>query len=177
MPLATFRFYEELNDYLPEPLRKRDADFFFHEETTVGTAIEAFGIPLKAVELVLVNSESVDFGCIVVSGDRVAVYPVFESLDVKPILRVRKRALRKTRFAVDANLGPLARALRNRGADVFFSPSLSRQQLSEIARSEKRILLTRDGAWIDAEGFAHAMVVREGDVGREATRIFTRLDL
>jgi hypothetical protein len=176
MPSATFRFYEELNDYLPESLRKRDRDFFFDKETTVGAAIEAFGITLKAVELILVGSESVDFSCIVANGDRVAVYPVFESLNVKPILRVRKRTLRKTRLAADADLGPLAEALRSRGADVSFSPSMSRQELSEIARSEKRILLTRDGAWIDAEGFTHAMVVREGDVGREAKRILTRLD-
>jgi hypothetical protein len=177
MSLATFRFYEELNDYLPEPLRKKDVGFFFDEETTAGAALEAFGIPRQAVELILVNSETVDFGRIIAHGDRVAVYPMFESIHVGPLLRVRKNALRKTRFAVDPDLGPLAQALKNRGANVCFSPFLSRFQLSETARSEQRILLTRDEGWIEAEGLARAILVRGGDVEREAERILRLLDL
>ena len=133
MSLATFRFYEELNDFLPEPLRKRDVEFFFDKETTVGVALEAFGIPRQAVELILVNSETVDFGCIIAHGDRVAVYPMFESIHVGPLLRVRKKALRKTRFAVDPDLGPLAQALKKpRGGCLFLtffvSPPIERDR-------------------------------------------------
>jgi hypothetical protein len=175
--LATFRFYEELNDFFPEPLRKRDVAFFFDKETTVGVALEAFGIPRQAVELILVNSETKDFGCIIAHGDRVAVYPMFESIDVGPLLRVRKKAQRMTRFAVDPDLRPLAQALKCRGADVCFSPFLSRPQLSDIARSEKRILLTRHAGWIEAEGLTHAILVRGDDMEREAGRILRLLDL
>lgn len=177
MPLATFRFYEELNDYLPAALRKRDVDFFFDKETTVGAALEAFGIPREAVELILVNSESVDFGRCIDHGDRLAVYPMFESIHVGPLLRVRKETLRKTRFAVDPDLGALAQALKNREADVFFSPFLSRSQLSDKARSEQRILLTRCGGWVEAEGLARVIFVKGKDVEREAERILRLLDL
>jgi hypothetical protein len=177
MSLATFRFYEELNDYLPEPLRKRDMDFFFDKEMTVGAALGAFGIPGQAVELILVNAETVDFGRILAHGDRVAVYPMFESIHVGPLLRLRKRTLRKTRFAVDSDLGPLAQALKNRGADICFSASLSRPELTAIARSEYRILLTSHQEWIEAEGLSHAILVREGDAEQEADRILRLLDL
>ncbi len=177
MSLATFRFYEELNDFLLEPLRKRDVEFFFDKETTVGSALDAFGIPRQAVELILVNSETVNFGRIIEHGDRVAVYPMFESIHVGPLLRVRKIALRKTRFVVDPDLGPLAQALKNLGADVHFSPFLSRPQLIEVVRSERRVLLTRHAGWIEAEGLAHAILVRGGDVEQEAERILRRLDL
>jgi hypothetical protein len=177
MSLATFRFYEELNDFLTEPLRKRDVEFFFDKETTVGAALDAFGIPRQAVELILVNSETVDFGRIIERGDRVAVYPMFESIHVRPLLRVRKKALRKTRFAADPDLGPLAQALKNRGADVYLSPFLPRPQLIEVVRSERRVLLTRHAAWIEAEGLTHAILAGDGDVEKEAERILRRLDL
>jgi hypothetical protein len=177
MPLATFRFYEELNDYLPEPLRKKDVDLFFEKGMTVGAALEAFGIPGQAVELILVNSETVDFRRIIAQGDRVAVYPMFESIHVGPLLRIRKRALRKTRFAVDSDLGPLAQALKNRGADICFSPSFTRSELSAVARSEYRILLTGQQEWIEAGGLSHAILVKGGDAEREAERILRLLDL
>jgi len=80
MTLATFRFYEELNDFLPEAARKADVDFFFNEETTIGAALEAFGVPREAVELILVNSESVDFSCILAQGDRVLEVLAVEQL-------------------------------------------------------------------------------------------------
>ena len=177
MSLATFRFYEEMNDFLPEPLRKMDVQFFFDKETTVGAALDAFGIPGRAVELILVNSETVDFGRIIEHGDRVAVYPMFESIHVGPLLRVRGKALRKTRFAVDPDLGPLAQVLKNRGADVYFSLFLSRHLLIEIARSERRVLLTRNKGWIESEGLARAILVEGDDVEQEAERILRRLDL
>jgi uncharacterized protein len=177
MSTATFRFYEELNDFLPKSHRKRDLDFFFEKEMTVGAVLEAFGIPREAVELILINDESVDFGRLILDGDRVAVYPMFESINVGPLLRVREKTLRKTRFVVDSDLYLLARALRERGADVYFSPSLSRPQLIEIARSERRVVLTRRAQWTEAEGLARAIVVREGDFEREAERILRRLDL
>jgi hypothetical protein len=177
MSVATFRFYEEMNDFLPAPLRKSDVEFFFDKQTTVGAALDAFGIPRQAVELILVNSETVDFGRVIEHGDRVAIYPMFESIQVGPLLRVRGKALRKTRFAVDPDLGPLAQALKNRGADVYFSPVLSRPLLIEIARSERRVLLTRHKGWIEGEGLAHAILVGGDDVEKEAERILRRLDL
>ena len=46
--------------------------------------IEALGVPHTEVELVLVSGESVGFERMLEEGDRVAVYPKFETFDVSP---------------------------------------------------------------------------------------------
>ena len=40
-------------------------------------------------------------------GDRVSVYPVFESIDITPVLKVRPQPLREPRFILDTHLGKL----------------------------------------------------------------------
>ena len=73
MPRATFRFYEELNDFLAPRQRKRDVEADVAPTETVKHAIEALGVPHTEVEVVLVNGVSVDFGHRLADGDRVAV--------------------------------------------------------------------------------------------------------
>ena len=77
---AEFRFYEELNDFLAPAMRKRAFPYAFHGTPSVKDAIEAIGVPHTEVDLVLVDGESVDFTRRLTGGERVAVYPVFESL-------------------------------------------------------------------------------------------------
>jgi len=94
---AVFRFYEELNDYLPEGCRKRDFEVRFEEPITVGKAIESRGVPLSEVDLILVNGRSVSFRYRLKDGDRVSVYPIFEQLDISGLTRVRNQPLMKIR--------------------------------------------------------------------------------
>jgi sulfur carrier protein ThiS len=88
-----FRFYEELNDYLPEKTRKMDLSLGLKGPTTIGTAIAALGIPAGEVDLVLVNGRSVGLGHRLRDGDRVSVYPIFEQLDISGVTRVREKPL------------------------------------------------------------------------------------
>jgi hypothetical protein len=92
-----FRFYEELNDYLPEKARKRELCFDLKEPTTVGEAIAALGIPSGEVDLILVNGESVGFEHRLRDGDRVSVYPIFERFDISGVTQVREKPLIKLR--------------------------------------------------------------------------------
>src|SRR5690349_17578888 len=94
---ATFRFYEELNDFLARPLRGRSFSCGCARDATTKHMIEALGVPHTEVELILVNGESVGFDRAVEDGDRIAVYPKFEALDIGPLLRVRDRPLRTVR--------------------------------------------------------------------------------
>src|SRR5574337_619298 len=103
MVTATFRFYEELNDFLPPERRKQEISVRCARAATTKHMIEALGVPHTEVELVLVNGESVGFERILRDGDRVAVYPKFEAFDVTPLLRVRERPLRITRCAWQAS--------------------------------------------------------------------------
>src|SRR5882724_8575676 len=91
---ATFRFYEELNDFLAPARRRREFSAPCARAATTKHMIEALGVPHTEVELVLVNGESVGFDRLLADGDRVAVFPVFEVFDVTPLLRLRERPLR-----------------------------------------------------------------------------------
>ena len=90
-----FRFYEELNDYLPEKARKRELRFDLKEPTTVGKAIASLGISSGVVDLILVNGESVGFEHRLRDGDRVSVYPIFERFDISGVTKVREKPLIK----------------------------------------------------------------------------------
>ena len=107
MVTATFRFYEELNDFLAPERRRREFSCPCARAATTKHMIEALGVPHTEVELILVNGESVGFERLLQDGDRVAVYPRFEALDITPLLRVREWPLRVTRFVADAHLGGL----------------------------------------------------------------------
>jgi hypothetical protein len=70
---AEFRFYEELNDFLPEARRKRAFGWRFHGTPSVKDTIEAIGVPHTEVDLVLVDGRSVGFDKLLHGGERVAV--------------------------------------------------------------------------------------------------------
>lgn len=141
---SEFRFYEELNDFLPPARRKRS---FFHRYTgtpSVKDTVEALGVPHTEIDVILVDGESVGFGHRLRGGERVTVYPVFERLDVSPIVRLRPRPLRETRFIADVHLGTLARYLRLLGYDTVWRNDLEDEEIIDCSRTEKRIILTRD---------------------------------
>ena len=94
---AQFRFYGELNDFLSPGRRQVTFAHPFDGHPSVKDTIEALGVPHPEVDLLLVNGESVDFTCQLADGDRVSVYPAFESIDVTPVVRVRPRPLHETR--------------------------------------------------------------------------------
>ena len=120
MATVTLRFYEELNDFLAERLRKVEFPHSLQRRTSIKDLIESFGVPHTEVDIILVNGQSVDFSHIVQDGDRISVYPVFESLDISPLLRLHPKPLRTPRFILDTNLGRLARYLRLLGLDCLY---------------------------------------------------------
>lgn len=141
---AEFRFYEELNDFLPAARRKQAFEWRFRGTPSVKDTIEAIGVPHTEVDLVLVDGRSVGFDELLHGGERVAVYPVFERLDVSPLVRLRPAPLRDTRFVVDVHLGTLARYLRLLGFDTRWRNDLDDETIIRMARDERRVILTRD---------------------------------
>jgi hypothetical protein len=121
MPSVTIRFYEELNDFLAEERRKRPFSAVFAAGCTVKAIIEDLGVPHTEVDLVLVNGQSVDFAYRLADEDLISVYPVFESLDIAQVSRVRAAPLREMRFLLDVHLGTLARLLAMFGFDARYA--------------------------------------------------------
>jgi hypothetical protein len=89
MAEARFRFYAELNDFLPPERRFLEFPYSFPDVATVENRIESFGVPPAQVDLILVNGQPVDFAYRVQDGDRVSVYPVFERFDITGLTRPR----------------------------------------------------------------------------------------
>ena len=90
-----FRVYEELNDYLPQEKKKAQFCLSFKNQVSVLDAIRYLEIPPEKVDLVLINGDSVDFGWVLCDGDRVSIYPIFESLDISELTKLREKPLIK----------------------------------------------------------------------------------
>ncbi|OGA00911.1 MAG: twitching motility protein PilT [Betaproteobacteria bacterium RIFCSPLOWO2_02_FULL_62_17] len=164
--LASFRFYEELNDFLPQERRKREFEYRCARAATVKNAVEALGVPHTEVELILANGEPVDFSYLVREGDRISVYPKFEAFDIAPLVRLRERPLRELRFVADAHLGGLARFLRMLGFDTLFRNDIADAEILALSSGERRVVLTRDRELLKCRSithgcYVHALVPRE----------------
>jgi uncharacterized protein len=153
--IATFRFYEELNDFLPPEHRKRDFLYRFDGSPSVKDAIEAIGAPHTEVDLILLNGKPTGFDSHIRDGDRISVYPVFESIDISGVTRIRSNALRNPSFILDVHLGTLARYLRMIGFDSLYGDVSDDHEIVRIASDEGRIILTRDRGLLK-----HGMVTR-----------------
>lgn len=174
---ASFRFYEELNDFLAPERRGREFVCRCARAATTKHMIEALGVPHTEVELVLVNGESVDFKRLIADGDRVAVYPKFEAFDIAPLLRVRETPLRETRFVADAHLGALAHLLRLTGFDTRYDNAFDDAEIEQLAAAERRIVLTRDRELLKRRSIDHGCYVRALEPQRQLHEVFERLDL
>jgi hypothetical protein len=177
MNQAHFRFYAKLNDFLP--VQRWQALFAHHFEgqPSIKDMIEALGIPHTEVDLILVNGRSVDFSYAVCDGDHVSVYPVFESLDIGPLVRVRPEPLREVRFVLDVHLGRLAAYLRMLGFDSLYRNDYDDPQLAGISRGEKRILLTRDRGLLKRSIVTHGYCVRHTQPRDQLAEVVERYDL
>lgn len=177
MAVANFRFYEELNDFLPVGRRKREIPVTFDAPAPVRHLIETLGVPHTEPEIILINGESVGFEQPVADGDRVSVYPMFESLDVTPLLRLRPGPLRCPRFLADAHLGRLAGYLRMLGFDTLYPPHPDDGEMASRAAMEHRILLTRDRALLMHRVVTHGCYIRQRFPREQVRYLVDRLDL
>jgi uncharacterized protein with PIN domain len=138
-----FRFYEELNGYLPEGKGKVWFEYVFSGAVSIQEVFQAMEIPTDEVDLILVNQESRGLDYTLHDGDRISVYPVFELFDLSGISQVREKPLRNPRFICDVHLGRLCKYLRMLGWDTLYSNQYSPDEIIAIARQEKRIILSR----------------------------------
>jgi uncharacterized protein with PIN domain len=172
-----FRFYEELNDFLPPVRRKQTFEHEFDGTPSVKDRIEALGVPHTEVDLILVDEVSVDFGHLLRGGERVAVYPTFERLDLTGVTKLRPRPLREPTFVLDVNLGRLAGYLRLLGFDTRYRNDFADLELVDISLAEHRIVLTRDRGVLKRSALTHGAFLHETDPRRQLREVLDRFDL
>jgi uncharacterized protein with PIN domain len=175
--LISLRFYEELNDFLPTEQRRQSFDYPLRPTQSIKHLIENLGVPHTEVEIILANGRSVGFDYQPVAGERISVYPMFERLDVTPLLRLRPRPLRDSRFVADAHLGKLARYLRLLGFDCLFFNDAGDDRLTKISVAQRRILLTRDRALLMRRELSHGCFLHALNPEKQVSEILCRLDL
>ena len=177
MPRATFRFYEELNDFLPVERRKRDFSVSFRQPSTVKDVIQSLGVPDGEIDLILVNGQSVDFSYPLQDRERVSVYPVFESFDIRSASRLRQDPLRDLRFVADSQLGELAKYLRLSGFDCLYDNDAASQNLVDVSIQEGRVLLTQSSTLLKHPDITRGILVRRTDPKDQVKEILEHLDL
>ena len=177
MKQINIRFYEELNDFLPQEQHKHELTQELHKERSVKDLIESFGVPHTEIDLIIVNGESVNFNYLVKDGDRISVYPVFESLDISPLNHCQPKPMRNTRFVLDGHLGRLAAYLRMLGFDTLYRNDYDAPELAETSANEHRILLTCDRRLLMRKQITHGYFVRERQPKLQLLEILKRFDL
>lgn len=174
---VTLRFYEELNDFLSPERRKIAFTWPLKNAGSIKDLIESLGVPHTEVDLIVVNGASVDFHYRVRDGDRISVYPTFETLDIAPITHLRPRPLRVTRFVLDTHLGRLAAYLRMLGFDALYRNDYSDGTLARISADEPCILLTRDRRLLMHKCITRGYFVRAQQPHTQLLEVLARFDL
>lgn len=177
MAVARFRFYEELNDFLPAERRKIMFVHVFGQRASVKDMIESFGVPHTEIDLILVNGRAVDFTYIVQADDDISVYPMFESFDIASLVRLRAEPLRKPKFVLDTHLGKLARYIRLLGFDACYDNAYHDAQLVDIAADERRTILTRDVGLLKRKRVTRGYFVRSTVPLIQLREVVDRFDL
>ncbi len=177
MSKAYFRFYAELNDFLPHQKRQQTFPVSFSGHETVKHILEAVGVPHTEVDLILINGESVSFDHPVQAGDRVSVYPMFEILDVSALTEVRPEPLREPKFILDNHLGKLAGYLRLLGFDAQYENHYQDPELASISAEDDRILLTRDRGLLKRKQVTHGYCVRADDPKEQIIEVLRKFDI
>ena len=171
------RFYEELNDFLPEERKKIRFAHLFIDRTSVKDLIEAFGVPHTEVDFILVSGKSVGFNYKINDGDDISVYPVFESFDITEVQHLRPKPLRKPKFVADVHLGRLTRYLRMMGLDVSYKNNFNDDEIVQFSLKEKRAILTKDKGILKRAEVTHGYWVRSTKVEEQVKEVLKRFDL
>lgn len=177
MSHAFFRFYGNLNDFLPSDRRQVEFARFVKDQGSVKDAIEALGVPHPEINLIVVNGESVSFDYLVQTGDRISVYPQFTTLDVTAISQVQPPSLSQIRFVLDVHLGKLATYLRLLGFDTLYRNDYNDDELAQISSQQQRILLTQDRGLLKRSIVTHGYAVRSDNPEEQVAEILERFKL
>ena len=176
MNTASFRFYADLNDFLPPQLRQQTFAHPVYDGTqSVKHLIEAIGVPHTEVELILVNGRSTDFNYLVQAGDQISAYPPFTTIEIEGMVQLRPSLIPPYRFLLDNHLGKLTRYLRLLGFDaLYFNDQADDPELAEMAHKEKRILLTRDRGLLKRGNVIYGYCLRTRDSLAQLTAVLHR---
>ena len=175
--VASFRFYGELNDFLPVARRQATLVCALERSASVKDLVEALGVPHPEIDLLVVNGQPVDFEYQVRDGDRVAVFPSFRTLDLRGIGELNPPRQSEPRFVADVHLGRLTAYLRFAGFDTAYRNDYLDREIVAISAAEDRTVLTRDVGILKHRLVKRGYFVRETHPARQLVEVLRRFDL
>ena len=147
---AWVRVDRELDLFLALSRRGRPIDVGLDGTSSLGHVVEALGVPLPEVGLLLVNG----------IPQPPAYRPRAEDgVQVRAVSRPQPLPMHPPRFLLDVHLGTLARRLRLLGLDVAYRNDADDELVTQAA-GENRLLLTRDRGLLRRRALAHGAYVR-----------------
>jgi len=190
-------FWAELVDLLDEKIvklegieKKYGENFvsFFHEfidKRNVKDLIESFGVPHTEVDVILIDGRPVRFSYIIEDKNMVEIFPKLSEnfwqkyssdkelklIHLKPKLPLHKK------FVCDVHLGKLVKKLRMLGLDVYYKNDLSDEQIINVSKSEKRIILTRDLGLLKRSDVKNGYFVRNVEVNEQVKEVLHKFHL
>ena len=136
--MARFRFYGQLNDFLPWQFRHGRFTHSLRGPASVKDVIEALGVPHPEVDVIVVNGLPADLTHRMRDDDEVAVYPVFHSVDISGLRRVGVDPPPPVRFVLDVICGSLLRCCVSQDLMRCCSQTMrkwhTRQRLTDASR-------------------------------------------
>lgn len=175
-PTILLRLYQELNDLVIPERRQREFAHTMRSRGTVADLLVELSIPVSLVDLVLVDGEPAHESRVLESGQRVSLYPVFESLDIRGITRMHDRPLRVVRFAV-FGLPGLERYLRLFGFDTRTVMDEDPDGVSVLVGREQRVLVAKNRQWLERQAAPRALLIRTAKPRLQLMEVLNRLDL
>ena len=175
MASASFKFYQELNYFLPSEKKETSISRKFKERASIKDAIESLGVPHPEVNSIVVNGKGVDFSYLIKDGDNISVYPVSPSNP--PTVLLRHPYPHVPRFLLDVHLGKLASFLRMLGFDSLYRNDYDDEELARISAEEERILLTRDLGLLKRSLVTYGYYIRATEPETQLRELLKRYNL
>ncbi len=168
-----------MNDFLRPGWRQKPFDYPTYDGTqSVKHLIESIGVPHTEVALILGNGQPQTFSYLVQSGDRIAVYPAFTSLEINSAVLLRPPPPHPPRFLLDSHLGRLARYLRLLGFDtLYFNNTYDDAELAQIAQDRGCILLSRDRGLLKRSQVVHGCCLHTKEPQEQLRAVLHRYQL
>jgi len=171
------RFYEELNAFIPQDLRKKRFTHTLKVHTSAKDLIESFNVPHTQVNMILVNSEQADFCHIIKDQDDVSVFPYFHRFDIDGITKITHPKPYIIRFITDNHLGKLVLDLRMLGFDTHFNKSITQSELVSCANHQERIVLTKNRNILKRKDLKYGYYIYEDNADEQLAEVILQYDL
>ncbi|MBN2387317.1 MAG: Mut7-C ubiquitin/RNAse domain-containing protein [Anaerolineales bacterium] len=165
MNTATFAFGGDLDFFLERDRRGRVFPLTFAPHQSIKHLIEALGVPHVEVGLVLANGVPVEAGYRPRKDDRIEIRPVSPGWEGE------------VHFLLDIHLGRLAAHLRMLGFDCLYRNDYRDEEMADLLRVERRILLSRDRQLLMRKVVAAGYCPRSLSPEQQLVEVVRRFDL